>query len=286
MDDDPIRRKAIATDSKARWVFALLLLLPVVLGILFVRQERRLRALADHGRATSATVTLVTRDGTAHYRYEVEGTVHTWNVARRELALPAGESFSITYLPEDPSLSRPGEYTRERLDKELGTPIRTALPIGLFAFLGGAALLCHRNVVRLRAGAPLRTGRRLSPDTMGLIVAGLMLACVLGVNFDPKVRAVQAAAFGVMPFGLPLTLLVNVGGLLLFAPFFWVFPHLMRIVFERLRKGGSVSKLGIVVALATAGPELRRSRNIVVAGFVYFAVIVAAWIAFAAYRGV
>lgn len=245
-----------------------------------------MRALVDHGRTTSATLTMVSQGGSAHYRYEVDGVVHTWNVARQELPLAPGETFSITYLPEDPSLSRPGNYGPDRLEKELDTPIRTALPIGLFVFFAGAALLCHRNVVRLRAGAPMRTKPRMSPDTVGLIVAGLMLACVLGVNFDPKVRAVQAAAFGATPLGLPITLVVSVAELLLFAPFFWVFPHVMRILMDSLRKGGSASKLGIILAVAKAGPELRRSRNIVVAGFVYFVLIVAAWIAFAAHRGI
>lgn len=286
MVEEAIRRKAIATDSKARWVFAALTLLPVVLALLFVRQERRLRALADHGRTTTATLTQVTRDGTAHYRYEVEGVVHTWNLARRDLPLAPGETFSITYLPEDPSLSRPGDYTRERLEKELDNPIRIAMPVGLFVFFAGTGLLCHWNAVRLRAGAPIRKKPWVSPRTMGLVVAGLLLACVLGVNFDPKVRAVQAAAFGATPFGLPITLVVCVAELALFAPFFWVFAHLMRIVSESLRKGGSVSKVGIILAVARAGPDQRRSRNIVIAGFVYFVAIVAAWIAYAAHRGI
>lgn len=288
---DPTRKRHIASAARARLAFTLLaLVVPLALHLLFARQEHRLRALADHGRPTTAVLTHETRGNgghNAHYRYEISGVAYTWNVAYPQAPYPKGASFPITYLPEDPSLSRPvPTYTQAHLDAELNMPIRRGFPLGFLVFFGGAAALCHRSVVRLRRGEPPRTKPLLSPDAVGRVVAVLLLACVLGVNLDPKVRATQTAAFGAAPLGLPVTLVVTVVELILFAPWLWVFPHLMRIVMDSQRRGGSLSKAGIILAVWRAGPEWKRSKLIVVAGLVYFVTIVAAWIAFAAWKGI
>jgi hypothetical protein len=289
--NDAIRQRLVASASRARLAFALLaIVVPLALHLLFARQERRLRALADHGRATTAVVTHVTR-GTGghntHYRYEVDGHAYTWNVAYPKAPFARGMRLPITYLPEDPSLSRPVvPYAQDQLLGELNRPVRMGFPIGLLVFFGGAALLSHRSVVRLRRGEPLRTKPLLSPAAAGRLVAILLLAVVIGVNFDPKVRATQTAAFGATPLGLPVSLVVTVVELLLFAPWLWVFPHLMRIVMDSQRRGGSLTKGGIVMAVWHAGPEWRRSKRIVVGGFLYFVAIVAGWIAFAAWKGI
>ncbi|MDI1447547.1 hypothetical protein [Polyangium sp. 6x1] len=265
------------------------LVVPLVLALLFRRQELRLRALADHGRAGTATLTAVTQQGSAtnaHYRYEVDGVTHTWDVDRNKLPGAPGDTFGITYLPEDPSLSRPGTYSQASLDAELNLPFRHGFPLGLFVLFGSLAALCHRNVRRLQTGAPLAAKPRISPEGAGRILAGLFLGCLLAVNLDPKVRAVHVAAFGPAPLGLSVGLVVALAEIALFAPFFWVFPHLMRLVMDRYAQGGSLSKLGIVLAVAQAGPEGRRSRLVVVAGLVYFIALVAGWIVFAASRGI
>jgi hypothetical protein len=97
---------------------------------------------------------------------------------------------------------------------------------------------------------------------------------------------VQVALFGRAPLGLPVTLVCMLAQVVLFLPYFWVTTHLMRIVMDALARGRAISKVGIVIAIVTARPELRRSRWIVVAGFVYFAALMAAWIAFTDSRGV
>lgn len=137
-----------------------------------------------------------------------------------------------------------------------------------------------------RGGEAPRTKPRLSPEGAGRLVAALLVGCMLGANLDPKVRAVQVAAFGAEPLGLPVWLVVSFAEIALFAPYFWVFPHLMRIVMAHHAQGGSLSRAGIVLAVAQAGPAWRRSRNIVIAGFVYFVALMAAWIAFAESRGI
>lgn len=288
MMDEARRRQIITTDTRARAIFAALaVIVPLTLGFLFKRQENRLRALADHGRTTAATVTAVTtQDGTnTHYRYAIDGLDYTWNVNQKEAPFAPGERFDITYLPEDPSLSRPGAYTQERLQKELNPKLTTGVPIGIFVFCAGTAVLCHRNVRRLQQGSPLRTKSPISPEGMGRIIAGLLLATLLGVNLDPEVTKVQAAAFGARPLGLPLGLVVCLATAALFAPYFWVFPHLMRIVMNSVARGGSLSKGGIMLAVVRAEPALRRSQRIVVSGFVYFVVLMGAWIAYASSRG-
>jgi hypothetical protein len=40
-------------------------------------------------------------------------------VTQRDAPYPPGATFSITYLPEDPSLSRPGVYSLERFNAEV-----------------------------------------------------------------------------------------------------------------------------------------------------------------------
>lgn len=286
--DEARRRQIITTDTRGRAIFtALALIVPLTLAFLFKRQENRLRALADHGRTATATVTAVSHQGgtNTHYRYAIDGADYTWNVNRKEAPFAPGERFDITYLPEAPSLSRPGAYTQERLQKELDPKLTTYAPIGIFVFCAGAAALCHRNVRRLQKGAPLRTKSLISPEGMGRIIAGLLLAILLGVNLDPEVAKVQAAAFGARPLGLPLGLVVCLATAALFAPYFWVFPHLMRIVMSSVTRGGSLSKGGIMLAVARAEPTLRRSQRIVIGGLVYFVALAGAWIAYASSRG-
>ncbi len=286
MTADARTQTRIRTDARARLIFGVLAsVLPTVLALLFARQESRLRALADHGAASVATVTRRTSDGT-FYRYEVGGQTYTWNVHAREAPFSPGTTFDITYLPEDPSLSRPGRYGPERFVAERNVAVTRGLPIGLFVFFGGAAWLCHRNVRRLRRGEPERERRALSPDAVGRVVALLFVACMLGVNLDPAVRAKHAQAFGAAPFGLPVALVVTLVELVLFAPYFWVFAHLMRIVMPAQARGGVLSKGGVVLAVASAPPELLRSRRIVIAGLVWFVLIVGAWIAYADARGI
>lgn len=287
MTDDPRTRARIRTDSRARLVFAVLaLVVPLTLALLFARQESRLRALADHGAAGTATVTRRTTDGTTFYRYEVAGETYTWNVHAREAPFAPGATFAITYLPEDPSLSRPGRYGPDRFLAERKVGVTRGFPIGLFVFFGGAALLCHRSVVRLRRGEPQPKPRALSPDVVGRAVGAVLVACVLGVNLDPAVRAKQVEAFGAAPFGLPVVVVVTVVELVLFAPYVWVFAHLMRIVMPAQARAEAFSRGGIVLAVARAAPEHRRSQRIVIAGFVWFVLIVAAWIVYADSRGI
>jgi uncharacterized protein DUF3592 len=292
MDEAEARRaRVMASNARWRWIFAALALaVPLGLFALFGRQEGRLRALADHGRPATATLTRITSNDNgryAEYSYDVDGQSYTHSVGQSEAPYRPGETFPIVYLPEDPSLSSPGnEYSKAHLAADVNLPFQHRLLLGLFAFFAGSAALCERALRRQRAGGPIRTGHRIAPETMGRVLAGIFLAIGLGVNLDPKVAAVQAAAFGSAPFGLPITLVVMIAEVVLFAPLFPVCSHLMRIVVAAQARGAWLTRTGVVLAVVEAEPEHRRSRNIVIAGAVYFVALMAGWIAFAAYRGV
>ncbi len=130
--------------------------LPLTLLALFERQARRLDALAAEGATVQAVVTGVSRDGgTTHYAYRVNGIEYTWNVGRDDAPYARGESFPATYLPSDPSLSRPfADRSRAAVEAAGNRSYAWKVVLGLASFLGFFALLAHRDLRRLRRGAP------------------------------------------------------------------------------------------------------------------------------------
>jgi hypothetical protein len=280
----------IASDRRWRLRFAILaVVVPLALFGLFRRHELRLRALADHGRAATAVVTATTRSQGAtytEYRYEVGGVSYSWSVSYRDAPYPAGATLGITYLPEDPSLSQPGAYTRAHLDADLDLPFQRRIIGGLFAFFALASGLCHRQLRKLEAGRPMRTEPRVSPDRLGQIMAVVFGVITVGTTFDPAAQKVFVAGFGEAPLGIPVKIVVAVALVILGLPSFWVLPHLMRILVAWQRRGGAMTKFHVAEAIVRAEPELRTSRAIVIGGLVYFFALMAAWIAFTASRGI
>jgi hypothetical protein len=248
-----------------------------------------LQALADHGRTTDAVVTrlLGGGGGGTEYRYEVDGRSYYWNVARRDAPYAPGTVFPISYLPEDPSLSRPiAHYAPVDFERENNRLLTRGIVVGSGAFFAFAAIACHVQLRRARRGPPPRRGPTLSPATLGRLLAGLLMAVLLGVNRDEQVVQVQRALWGPTPLGLPLMWVVCVAQLVLFAPLFWLMPHLMGLVVPAQAAGGSLTKAGIVAAVLQAGPAQHRSKRIVIACSLYFLALFAAWIAYTSHRGV
>ncbi len=132
-------------------VFAILaVMLPLALFGLLERQAKRLEALGDHGSLGLGTVT-ARREHTTYYAYEVEGKTHTWSVAEEEANYAVGTSFPIVYLPEDPSLNRPGS------DRTVGTReaaknrrFSWKLAFGVFYFFGSFLLMTTLQLRRFR----------------------------------------------------------------------------------------------------------------------------------------
>ncbi|MDB4939056.1 MAG: hypothetical protein JWP87_6028 [Labilithrix sp.] len=290
---DAPREKLIRSHQRWRWIFLLLaVLLPAALHAIFERQARRLDALADHGKTVRATVT----DAATYvgYRYEVDGAAYSLSVSRDEAPFNVGQELIVSYLPEAPAFTRPtsdpsvprGEAARNRsfARKVVG---------GAVIFFAINAALSELKLRRLRkrtGGRPDETDAFLvSPVWAGRFVGLLLVAILIGTNFYDDVGEVQRKAFGATPFGLPVRVAVSTAEVVLFAPYFWVFEHVMRIAYQALRDGASLSRSGLASYIWRVNelhPELRRSRAIAIAGLVYFAVLAAGWISFAGHRGV
>jgi len=129
------------------------------------------------------------------------------------------------------------------------------------------------------------TAVRLSPVVVGRALAAILIVVAVATNLAPDVVAVHTKAFGATPLGLPVTLVVSLVQAVLFAPLWWIMPHLMQLTMNRRGAGPAVTKLAILRAIFSADRTHRRSRNIVLAGFLYFVALMAAWIAFTEYRG-
>jgi hypothetical protein len=129
----------------------------------------------------------------------------------------------------------------------------------------------------------------LNPRAVGAGVWVILVAILIGLNFDPRVHATQERAFGARPLGLPLEVPMPIANLLLALPFFWVLRH-VAILMQRARADrASVDRLGFMVYLlqvARLHPEHRRSQTIVAIGGLYAVILAAAWIAYTAYLGI
>ncbi len=167
------------------------------------------------------------------------------------------------------------------------------MALGVFATLG-CSYTQGRHARWASAGSeeryPSRSGAAAEDPLkkvtwISIAVSAALYAVIVGVNFAPEVRAKLVQAFGPEPLGLPVLLLVSVVDTILFLPVPWVFWHVGRIAYEAHLDGKRFN----LVYLFTAGnyhPQLRRSQMICFGGLLYFAVIAAAWISYAASRGI
>jgi len=121
------------------------------------------------------------------------------------------------------------------------------------------------------------------------IVSLLLFGVFIGVNFDPKVHAVCAKAFGPLPFGIPVLWMVIAWETVLFLPAPWFIHHFMRMISAAISEGRSIRLFSVLVFLFTCGkryPTLRRSQFIALGGFAYLIAIMAAWIVYASIKGI
>ncbi|HWE29611.1 MAG TPA: hypothetical protein VHB97_16495 [Polyangia bacterium] len=292
----PADRDALAklTAAQVRWCLiflALAIAVPLGLHALFERQARRLDALASDGAAAEATVTAVeTRDAKQYtaYEYTVAGTKHTWNVAHGEAPYATGEHFTVLYLPAHPELSRATtDRARIRAEAADNRSFTLKLIIGVFAFFACNALLSAHKFRKLLDANPGSDATLISPAWLGRLVALIILGIVLAViNGDDKVAH---AAFGERLLGLPVGAGLSLVVTIIYLPFFAFFQHLMLIILQANRDNVSTSKLRLAMYIAQVHrrhPELALSRRVVIGGTVYFVLVVAGWIAYAAARGI
>ena len=221
----------------------------------------------------------------AQFEYQVDGQVYTGSVSADDAPINPGLPLTVVYLPEEPQHHHAGPpLTSEDLERERReswTPVLwPALLFGL-AFLGNEV-----DIRRRRRNAP--PGPVLGPVAAGRVVAGLILAVLLGVQLDPNVRAKWVEAFGPRPLGLPNTAFVLLLMVLLWLPLPWVFRHGMLLFHWKLAAGYGPRQFvwKAFVGRADAPPDLRRSQAVVLLGAPYMFVLVAGWIAYAAWRGI
>lgn len=263
---------------------ALAVVLPALLGVLFLRQIHRLDALVDHGVRAEATATRVEPGRATDYTYTYLGGVYTSSVRYAVAPFPPVATFPVRVLPEDPAFSRPGEdgevAAAEATRNRRHTPLFVA---GIFAFFALFSALAHRDVRRIERDAPPRVPP--TPRVLGRVVACVLLAVVLGVNLDPAVWEVHAKALGGAWLGLSPTVVVSAIEVVLFLPFFVVTEHVMRLL-ARERAGPPVGLVGLTLLRLRVDRPYRRSRNVVLAGLAYFFALMLGWIAFASAKGI
>jgi hypothetical protein len=131
--------------------------LPLLFKPVFDRQIHRLYALADHGQEATAIVSSVEQTGSGvytHYAYSVGSASYTWSVSHAEAPYRPGDTFPVTYLPDDPSLSRPGPPPSSARAEAIGnTAFTRKAMLAVFAFFLVNAALCHAKLRRLRQRA-------------------------------------------------------------------------------------------------------------------------------------
>jgi hypothetical protein len=118
-----------------------------------------------------------------------------------------------------------------------------------------------------------------------ILISVLVYAILIGVNFDPAVRAKQVEAFGAQPLGLPVTVVVGLVETLLFLPIPWVLWHGMRIGFQAHQDGRRVG-IGYMLIVGSLHPHLQRSQRICFAGLAYFFILCGVWIVYTVARGI
>jgi hypothetical protein len=222
--------------------------------------------------------------------------IRVWVSTRPETLFPARGWVPLykVSLGETPVLTYPeiAAYHAE------GARAMLIVGSAVFAIGAWAVFLCYRNRQRSQVGISVQSEGRLSENGLtaeqvrrkkvtwtAIFVSILIYACIIGVNFDSKVQAKHAEAFGAAPFGLPVALVVTGVETLLYLPMPWVFWHGMWIISQALEEGWMVSIL-YILTVGRSHPELRRSQLVCLGGLLYVALIAGAWIAYATARGI
>ncbi len=273
-----------------RWVsLSLAVAIPLLFTWTYYSKGAELRALKTRGLQVQGVVTNLSRSGATtfvHFRYTVAGVDYAWNVDGNDAPGTIGAPLAVTYLPENPGRPWVGPPLNDKAIREKTTSLLTAIPLALGVF----SLSFLVNEIQLRRQRPLSGNTPVrplwSPTAATMIVWLVVLAALLGANFDPRVRAIQEKILGLYPLGMPTVVFVIVVTLILYAPYYWVFRHFIVIIQQaRIDRAGR-GKTGLLLYLLNVGrlhPELRRSQAVVVAGIAFFAAIGVAWIAYTSY---
>ncbi|MCB9594868.1 MAG: hypothetical protein H6719_19255 [Sandaracinaceae bacterium] len=249
-----------------------------IVGLLALSRhvEANLRRLDAEGLRVDARVLAVDGSGDgrlADVEYAVDGATLHASVHARHVDARAGDVIEARVLRDDLDRPRIEPLDEEAIRRETrplrGLSALIALAVGMMVLLG------HVRAAREHAG---------------LVVGGLFTLLLVGVNFDPDVAAVQAAAFGERPWGVPVTGLVCGVELLAIAPaLFAIGAGLVPLATEARRRNLAVGRWGLLLFGLTATdlePALRRRVRLAGLAGLYLVLCMLGWIAYAAWRGV
>jgi hypothetical protein len=155
------------------------------------------------------------------------------------------------------------------------------------ADLGKRAALILGGSVALIAVMRLRARGKLPRASAGLGLGGLLLALAIGTNFAPDVTAVLARAFGERPLGLPVAWTASLVEAVVLGPALLVLgASLLSAHEEAARLGVRGTPLAaLFVTGAALPPAFTRARRRAIASGLYLVACIAAWIAYASWRG-
>lgn len=195
---------------------------------------------------------------------------------------PVGAAVQVYVDPADPgrAVLEPGDVSPFLMPMLFGT-----------LFSAGGALMGWRTARHVTGAGPLVLSPEARVRAVGIGTVALLGTALVLVSFDSAVQEVQGAAVGGWrPLGLSPTALFLVIQGVLFLPAPWFGVHLAALLTRRNEAGRPVTgALGLVAAALEArgqGGPLAWSATVALLGLGYFGLVVAAWIAFAAWRGI
>lgn len=195
---------------------------------------------------------------------------------------PVGAAVTVFVDPADPARAvlEPGDVS----------PFRMPILFGAL-FSAGGAFLGWLTARRVTGRGPVVLSAEQRIRAVGWGVTALLGAALVLVSFDSGAQEVQAAALGGWrPLGLSPTAVFLLIQAVLFLPAPWFGLHLATLLARGGPSGRPVAGVvGLVRSVAearAAGGAAGRSAAVVLLGLAYWGAVVAAWIAFAAWRGV
>jgi hypothetical protein len=247
------------------------------------------------GRVTQSWIDRSSAEHKPHveYTYTVEGTPY----ASRQIAFdifdkpggrgriesivaqyPVGKTVTVYHDPQDPGTAI--------LEPELYAPFFQPLFFAVLFLFGGCFTLW--GVVRQVRYGQAAEPSRVTPTRIlvsSVVMSMLVYSMLVLVALQSSVQETFVLAFGDRPLGMPTLLFVLVAQTLLYLPMPWVFWHLIRLVFQA-REDGKMFGFWYLLTVGDSHPNLRRSRTVCIGGLVYFFVVGAIWISYAASCGI
>jgi hypothetical protein len=192
---------------------------------------------------------------------------------------PVEKEGTVYYKPDEAGIAilEPGIYS----------PFLMPLVFGAIFFAGGSLILWRvfRPVTQKEKPDPHLdvTAKRRMAATVAMSV--LIYAIIVLTSLESAAQEIFIMAFGERPAGMPNLLFMLALQTLLYLPMPWVFWHGMRLAFQAHEDGRRYS-VWYILTIGRRHTHLRQSQWVCIAGLMYFFVICAAWIIYAAALGI